>query len=106
MTVKTMRALVLLAGLICAASCAHKPAPAQGYPPSADLRAPPEPRAPAEALTSEKAANAYSAAVLVWGRSLQAQVDRLCRWAQATGMADAPCAAQPGRPRPASGGQE
>ncbi|MCR5874349.1 hypothetical protein LRS10_09355 [Phenylobacterium sp. J426] len=47
---------------------------------------------PDEALISEKAANDYSAAVLSWGRGLQAQVGRLCRWAVANGMQDVSCA--------------
>lgn len=93
MTRKTMCVLALLGGLISAPSCAHRPIAAQAFPPRADLAAPVEPLVPAEALTSEKAANAYGAAVLVWGRSLEAQVVRLCRWAKASGMEDAPCAA-------------
>ncbi|WP_176696049.1 hypothetical protein [Phenylobacterium immobile] len=46
---------------------------------------------PLAALSSEKAANDYSAAVLFWGRGLEAQIGRLCRWAKSKGMAAAPC---------------
>ncbi|MCR5875188.1 hypothetical protein LRS10_13905 [Phenylobacterium sp. J426] len=53
----------------------------------------PEPLVPDEALTSEKAANDYSAAVLTWGRGLEAQVDRICRWAVSVGMRDITCPA-------------
>lgn len=91
MTAKSMRFPVMLAALICAASCAHRPEVAAPHPPRADLEAAPEPLVPPEALSSEKAANAYDAAVLTWGRGLEAQVGRLCRWAKAAGMTDAPC---------------
>ena len=63
----------------------------QTFPPAADLRAPPEPLVPAEALVSEKAANDYQIDVLTWGRGLGAQVGRVCAWAKAHGMNDAPC---------------
>ena len=89
---KTIPTLVLLVSLICVASCAHKPATVfQTFPPAADLRAESEPRVGAEVLVSEKAANDYSADVLVWGRGLAGQVGRVCAWAKARGMTDAPC---------------
>lgn len=49
----------------------------------------------AEALVSEKAANDYDTAVLTWGRSLAAQVGRICRWAVGNGMQGVACAPAP-----------
>lgn len=84
-------ALALLASLICAASCGPKAGPHQNFPPRADLVAAPEPAVPADALVSEKAANDYDTAVLIWGRGLEAQVGRLCRWAAESGMKGIKC---------------
>lgn len=83
--------LALLAALTCAASCATSPAVHQSFPPTADLALPPEPQLDADALASDKAADAYEAAYHAWAEGLKLQIGRLCRWSAANGAPGLDC---------------
>jgi hypothetical protein len=57
-----------------------------GSPPAPLLRPAPEPAFPPAALepgaAGAKAERAFNDDVLVWGRGLKLQIDRLCRWTE------------------------
>lgn len=56
------------------------------YPPSADLAVPDEPEIPLEALENQEAYDGWVADMTIWGRGLQRQVGRLCRYFAERGM--------------------
>lgn len=79
--------LMLCALPLAASGCAPRAVATRIYPPPADLRVEPKPRAGADILTSAQAAAEHDIAIEAWGMRGWAAVARLCRWARANGMA-------------------
>lgn len=86
-----MKPLAALSCALLVSACASKGPPLTAFPPRADLAAPAKPELSVEAVSSAAALAEHNSAVERWGDDLKAQVDRLCRWAKANGMPDAPC---------------
>lgn len=78
----------MLCGLLLAVSaCAPRERLKPSFPPYADLEAAiePKPEAPADIVTSAKAAAAYDVAVESWGERVWRAGGRICRWAAESG---------------------
>lgn len=84
-------ALVLLVSLLGVSGCAERPVAVQNYPSPVDLQVQPKPVLDPSALDSDKALNDYDAAIEAWGEAGWLTVGRVCTWAKAMGMREAPC---------------
>ena len=80
-------ALLLAAALLLAPGCAHRERISPLFPPASDLKVEPKPRLDPAALDSELALDAHDIALEAWGEAGWQAVARICRWAQANGMA-------------------
>lgn len=80
-------ALLLVAALWLAPGCATRERTRPLFPPAADLKVEPKPPLDPSALDSEAALDAHDIALEAWGEAGWAAVTRICRWAQANGMA-------------------
>lgn len=83
--------LVLTVLLSVAPSCAVQAKIFQNYPSAVDLTAEAKPKPPVDILTSEVAADKYEIGLETWGERGWQAVGRICKWAKALGMEDAPC---------------
>lgn len=63
----------------------------QSFPSVVDLTVEAKPVPPVEIVTSEAAADDYDIQLESWGSRGWQMVSRVCGWAKASGMKDAPC---------------
>lgn len=82
--------VVLSAGSIVSA-CAKPVTLTPSFPSAVDLTVPEKPAPTVETLTSAAASAELNSKIEEWGDGLASQVKRLCGWAKANGMRDAPC---------------
>ena len=98
------KTLTLAACAICVSACDSKAETLVITPPAADLRAAPEPQVPDAALevdpvtfeptsAAEAAEQAYHDSVLLWGRGLKLQIERVCRYVERTSGQEIGCPA-------------
>ena len=80
-------ALLIAAVLWLAPGCATRERIRPLFPPAADLKVEAKPRLDPSAPDSEAALDAHDIALEAWGEAGWAAVARICRWAQANGMA-------------------
>ena len=86
-----MGRLLLVVSLAAVSSCAGPRSTLQSFPSASELQVEPRPVPTVDILTSEAAADDYQTAVETWGDRGWQAVNRLCIWAKASGMKDAPC---------------
>lgn len=83
--------LALLMSLSTVAACSPAATTYQSFPSAQDLRVEPKPAPTIETVTSAQASAAYSVELETWGEGESRKVGRICAWAKALGMRDAPC---------------
>ena len=86
-TRRQIRHLLPLALLWAVSGCAGRVKVSLAYPPVPDIQAvtEPKPDAPIEIVTSQRAADEYSADVEAWGDRVSSAGGRICRWVTETG---------------------